>query len=200
MCWSATVSMNTWLLVLFAAAVGYYNKYMNLAQTAFFLSFGVMQLVEYFLWSFPSLNKEFSVAGFLVVILQPLFSILQLSDPAQLKPLLAGYGLFAALSVYIANTPSVKFSSEVAKNGHLLWNWLPSNPVFIGLYMILLFTPIWLAGYKIGFVATITTLLISLYTFGTEKTWGSMWCWLSALFSFGVIGLSLAKAGTCSKP
>jgi hypothetical protein len=149
MCWNASASMNSFLLVLFATFVGIYNHVLSISQSAFFLSYGSMQLVEYFLWTFPSLNKIFSMAGLSLIVSQPLFSILQLNSSNYITPLLVGYLCFLIYSIYIAVNPKkfhISFSSTVAPNGHLMWNWLPTNLLFLSTYLILMFTPLYLTG------------------------------------------------------
>lgn len=196
------MSMNSWLLVVFAAVIGWYNGYMSITNTLFFLSFGVMQLVEYFLWSYPTLNAQFSALGLGVVLTQPLFSILQLPTLQQMAPYLGGYAAFLATTVYTLMNPTqynLKMESVVARNGHLRWKWLPTNsPTFFILYMLLLLVPLAVIRWYIPLVGAIATLLFSLYTYWHDDTWGSMWCWFASLFSLWIIGCSVLRTGTCS--
>ena len=191
--------MNTWLFTLFAAAVGYYNGYMGLAQTMFFLTYTSMQFIEYLLWSFPKLNNIFSIAGYGLVGLQPLSSILQVTNPAQRNTLLAGYALFAIQGIYMALN-SIQFKTTVAPNGHLKWHWIPDNLFVIAQYLILMFVPLYLTGFSAAFIGGLATLVVSLWSYYKDGTWGSMWCWFAALFSFWIIGGSLWGAGTCGVP
>lgn len=201
MCWNATVSMNTFLLVVFSIVVGLYNRVLNIPQAAFFASFGSMQFVEYLLWSFPKQNALFSVFGFWLIVLQPLFSILQLQQKEHLVSLLTIYlGFFIAMA-YVALNPKkygITFSSTIAANGHLMWNWLPIDVWgAIPVYMLLMFIPLYLLGYTWGIIGGFTTLVASITTYGYYGTWGSIWCWLAALYSFVVIGRSIVKSGGC---
>jgi hypothetical protein len=202
MCWSAPVSMNTWLLAIFAAVIGLYNGQLSPASAAFFLSFASMQLVEYFLWSFPALNATFSAVGLGLIAAQPLFSVLQLQNAAQRLPLLGAYTVFAAYTLYIAMNPTdfgISWRTSVARNGHLLWHWLPSNSViFMVLYMALLFIPLALGGFHVGLLAGAAALLVSYYTYAEAGTWGSMWCWFASLMSLWVIGCSVLRRGSCA--
>jgi hypothetical protein len=188
--------MNTWLLTLFAAVISYYNDYMGLAQTAFFLSYTSMQFIEYLLWSFPKWNTTVSTAGYGLIVAQPLFSILQVSDPTQRNTLLAGYAVFLLQSIYLGLN-SLTFKSVVAPNGHLKWLWLPDDILFRVLYLILLFTPLYLIGYNNALIGGLLALVVSIWSYYKDGTWGSMWCWFAALFSFWIIGASLWGAGTC---
>lgn len=194
--------MNTWLLVVFAAVIGWYNGYMSIMNTLFFLSFGIMQLVEYFLWSYPALNSTFSAVGLGIIVAQPLFSILQLPSLQQMAPFLGGYAAFLATTAYALMNPTkydLKMESFVARNGHLRWKWLPDNsPLFFGLYMILLLAPLWYIRWYIPLAGAIATLAFSMYSYWRDDTWGSMWCWFAALFSFWVIGCSIARTGSCA--
>ncbi len=196
MCWNANVSMNTWLLTLFAAAISYANSYMGLAQTGFFLSFTSMQFIEYLLWSFPKLNSTISAAGYGLIVSQPFFSIFQVTDPTQRNMLLVGYSIFLLYSIYLGLN-SLQFKTIVAPNGHLKWLWLPDNMIFMGLYMFLLFAPLYLAGFSNALLGGLAALAVSLWAYHKDGTWGSMWCWFAALFSFWIIGSSLWSAGSC---
>jgi len=202
MCWNATVSMNTFIFVVFSIVVGLYNSALNIPEAAFFLSFGSMQLVEYFLWKFPYQNALFSVLGLCLIVLQPLFSILQLKTKEHLMPLLTVYLGFFIWMVYVMLNPTkygIRFSSTVAPNGHLMWNWLPVQlSTFIIIYMLLMFIPLYLLGHTLKIIGGITTLIISLITYGYYGTWGSVWCWLASLYSFVVIGNSFMKSGYCA--
>jgi hypothetical protein len=195
--------MNTWLLTLFAAAIGYYNGYNNAAHTAFFLSFASMQFIEYLLWSFPKWNAAISAAGLGVIGLQPLFSILQVTNPAHLMALLAGYVVYATHGAYMlfnAKEYDITMKSVVAPNGHLKWLWLPENTFSTVMYMVLLFTPLMLQGYWIALAGGLAALAVSLWAYHKDGTWGSMWCWFAALFSFWIIGAGFWKSGSCSLP
>lgn len=202
MCWNATVSMNTFIFVVFSIVVGLYNKVLNIPEAAFFFSFGSMQLVEYFLWKFPRQNALFSVLGFFLIVLQPLFSILQLQNNKHLTSLLTGYSVFFISMVYVALNPTkygITFSSTVAPNGHLMWNWLPTRLfTLIIIYMLLMFIPLYLHGSILGIIGGIATLIVSIITYGYYGTWGSVWCWLASLYSLVVIGKSFMKSGYCS--
>ena len=203
MCWSAEVSMNTWLLVVFAAVVALYNKYHSIWSSLFFLSFGSVQLLEYFLWTYlknPGMNALLSKIGLGLVTVQPLFSILQLNSTAYLKPMLLLYSLFAAFSAYIGLNPKqfgIEFSTTVASNGHLLWKWVPDNKLYLVSYILLLLTPLYLLGYSVNLIGSILALVATLYTYYTSGTWGSMWCWIAALFSFHILAKTIMMPTTC---
>jgi hypothetical protein len=200
MCWNASVSMNTFLFVVFSSVIGLYNNVLTFRQALFFLSYGGMQLIEYFLWKFPNLNNTFSTLGFALIVCQPFFSILQLNQIEYMGSLLIGYFGFLIYSIYIALNPKqfgISFSSTVASNGHLKWNWLPINILFLSIYLVLMFIPLYLLGNTLGVIAGLTTLIFSLVTYGYSKTWGSIWCWLAAMYSFIIIGRSVGKSGYC---
>ncbi len=188
MCWSAEVSLNTWLLVVFAAVISLYNNYFSIWKALLLLSFGGIQLVEYFLWTYlknPSLNTLFSKLGYGLITAQPLFSILNLSGTSYLAPFLLLYGIFGILSIYISK--DLKFETIVASNGHLLWKWLPKNILYQILYGILLLSPLYLIKFNLALYASIFTFFVSYITYSKYETWGSMWCYLASLFSVWIL-------------
>ena len=92
MCWNEHVSLNTFIFSIFVLLlIAYNNKYTqykiemfnNKFVYIFFASFITMQLIEFFLWrnlNNPRLNNLFSIMGSLLLIIQPIASLLILKD------------------------------------------------------------------------------------------------------------------------
>ena len=57
MCWSASVSINTYAFGLFASLFAYSNGVTNLLGFILYQSFIIMQLIEYFIWTKTFSNR-----------------------------------------------------------------------------------------------------------------------------------------------
>lgn len=194
MCWNATVSLNTFLLSLFAIYLGYINNY-NPYLLLFILSFSIMQLYEYFIWSYGDnkrTNTVFSFASMITVISQPIFAALMLKNPDIRNKLvliyLIGILVFAANSSVI-NT-SQMYRSYKGSNGHLVWEWMSKKNmnwfVFIW-YLAFGLIAIYLSGYMWLLALLFLTLIASMFFFYKHETWGSMWCWTANIISLFLI-------------
>lgn len=209
MCWSAGVSLNTFILVCFAAVLGALNHVNTLWQTAFLLTYGSMQLIEYFLWTHigsPQMNRAFSMVGLFAIMLQPLVSIMRLDackSGAHRNGLLLVYAAFAAAVLYLcAFTRRIDFRSTQAANGHLAWHWLTSMTSVSGgllllIWMLLFFAPIVLCKHYLAAGFGLCILLISIFTYWKHETWGSMWCWAAAMASLYYIFQAFYVSGWC---
>ena len=92
MCWNQHVSLNTFIFSLFVLLLIAYNnaytqykmpEFNNIYVYLFFLSFISIQLIEFFIWrniNDKSLNQFFSIAGMLLVTVQPIISLMMLKD------------------------------------------------------------------------------------------------------------------------
>jgi hypothetical protein len=76
MCWNASVSLNSYILGLFASLFSYFNGVSNIYLFIFFQTFISMQLIEYFTWSNTFSNRVLSQVALILIICQPLFSII----------------------------------------------------------------------------------------------------------------------------
>lgn len=186
MCYNYQVSRDTFLLSLYAAYFIWRDN--QLWALAFWMSFVSMQFVEYFLWQNihnPPLNHLWSWMGLILICLQPSMSIMASNMRKQKKHyLLAGYSLLVLYMIISAKN----VYTTVGPNGHLLWKWLVSYPVWvIVLWCLFLIIPLfsgtsWMAG-----LFTFLVLLVSLYYYYKEGTWGTMWCWMATSASFYII-------------
>lgn len=187
MCWNASISINTYIFSTFATIFAYANQIIDIYSLVFLQSLFIMQLLEYFVWSKTFPNQLLSKVGLFIIILQPVFSILRMPSSNIYREYLLGiYALFVIV-LYTILTPwnKIDFSTIPHKNGHLAWNWIPSNEIAI-IWVLFLLLPSYINGWYRGvFIGgVIFTITFSLYS--DTKTWGSLWCWFS-----NIIGLFL---------
>ena len=182
MCWNAEVSRNTFLIGVVGIIIGI-SYGMSLPVAFFCLSVSLMQLVEYFVWTYydnKTVNYYASVAASNLLWIQPIASILTLTNSTYRNiALIVNTGL-SGIGYFIESEKD--YSMTRANNGHLSWNWMSTyNPITIVslvVYMIFLFSPIIInKQYDLAALAG-GTLVLSLYTYFRENTWGSMWCWI----------------------
>jgi hypothetical protein len=196
MCWSASVSLNTYIFSVFACIFAYMNGVLSLANMMFIQLYCIMQLIEYFIWSKTFSNRLLSQIALVVICLQPIFSMLTIVSPYQyvIPYAIAAYCMltvFILLFVYPWN--SIQFVSKKAANGHLAWYWL--NPPFWVICLWICFLMISFILNKTYFIAFIVlaTLTTSYVLYKTTLTWGSMWCWVANYISIYLIYLVFAK-------
>lgn len=183
MCWNAEVSLTTFILGLSSIIVSHYNGY-PFTQLLFYLTVTLMQLIEFFIWTYydnKMLNSLFTLLGALLIGIQPLASLSMLYKTH--KSLMIYMMLFYVI-VIVSNVKKLSlkdYYSYRGDNGHLIWSWTKKdrlNKLSLVVYLIcLLFAPLLLGYYEL-FSFGVITLIISLYTFYKYDTWGSMWCWI----------------------
>lgn len=177
MCWSAKVSLQTFIFACISALIVYNLGYENKGLILIVLSFSLMQLLEYFIWTYikdRKINELLSKIGLFIIGFQ-IFLLCLLNKN---KYLLYLYFLFGLLFILL-ELNNVKFKTDVGENGHLRWLWLD-----LPLFWIIIFTSFYLitnTQTKIRFLFVIISLIISLYFYYKYKTWGSMWCYFSNL-------------------
>jgi hypothetical protein len=133
MCWNANVSLNTFAFALCACVLAGISKTLPLLSILLVLAYSSIQLVEYFLWKYlnhKTLNFMFSCIGLIIILIQPLFSILTLHNAGLIHYMNILLGLYwiyvlAMLVYYVTYKRNIKFNTTVASNGHLQWNWIP---------------------------------------------------------------------------
>lgn len=190
MCWSAEVSLNTFLVSVFALSLALLNGY-ELRFVVFIMSYAFMQLIEYFIWSRglndKALNKTLSFVGAFLLMLQPLAAIFLLDDGPARRALLVAYGIFVLVNIFSGKTSN--YGSSIASNGHLHWHFM--NPKIFGFifitYIALLAIPLLLSKYYWVALFGVVTLILSIATYAKSGTWASMWCWLLNFLSVIII-------------
>lgn len=189
MCWNADVSLNTFLFSGFVLLLIMYNnqytkykiqEFNNKWMYVFIASFISIQLIEYFIWkniNNPYYNNIFSICIILLLLFQPVASLMLLSN-IQLRNKLLMLYLFLSIPYSIYKISTIHLSSVISQNGHLRWNFENKAPVIISWMVFFLFSPFY---EKLWFplIFGISTLIISFINYQKEDTYTSMWCWLA---------------------
>ena len=195
MCWNKSVSMNTFLLGLFAVLFAYFNNVINIYQSLTLMSVVSMQLIEYFLWSNLDNRKKnifYSNMAEALVVSQPIFALLTLTHPFLKYICVSAYLVFLVIVRLFYKVNTVNYTS-IGKNGHLRWNWLSTNPIKIFVYLCGLFIPIYFWKQKLIFIIMVLTYIITKIMYASDQTWGSIWCWSSNCISLYLIYLVFRK-------
>jgi hypothetical protein len=193
MCWNAEVSLNTFLFSGFVLLLIIYNnaytqykiKDLNSKWTyVFFLSFILMQLIEFFIWrnvNNPYYNSIFTMLATILLFFQPIASTMILTNNKIRNSLLVLY-LIIAVPFMIYRFLTKKIYSEVTPLNHLHWNMVFYDNIhehvsfFIWLFFFLF--PLFYQGYFYGFLFGLLTFIIITYKYYKDKSVGSMWCWI----------------------
>jgi hypothetical protein len=189
MCWSASVSLNTYALGLFASSLSYFNGITDIGGFVFYQSIILVQLIEYFIWSKTFSNRLLSQLLLIIILSQPIFNIIRIRTQPQLIPyLLLAYIVFiVVLFTVVVPLNTVDFSSVPSKNGHLAWNWLNMNIYVIILWNFFLSLYWIIDGNYLLFAIVSAFLIASVILYKETNTWGSMWCWVCNVISFYII-------------
>jgi hypothetical protein len=190
MCWNQSVSLNTFFFGLFAVSLALYNKVITPVGSLGALSFISMQLVEYFTWRNLG-NKEtlsvLSKLGLGLILSQPL-----LVHAGRVQNFAISLVYVVCILLFFSSHTNT-FSMHKADNGHLSWTWLPTSPLFIGLWLMFFLLPFLYTKEYLFFFTLLLTILLSLYTYYKDNTWGSMWCWFANIYSVYLMVLIFGK-------
>jgi len=178
MCWSAEVSLNTFLFAGFCNTLAYFNNVLSLPAFLFNFSFISMLLVEYGVWKGYD-NVLMSMIGYLLILSQPIFAIFKILNIELRNKLLTGYGLILIVLFNIYKWSSIDFRTTIAKNGHLLWHWLDTPFAFFLVYIFLLLFPFYYNHEYIELVYYSGFLLLSIFLYLKYRTWDTLWCWIA---------------------
>ena len=182
MCWSASVSLNTFIFSLFGMGFALANGVIDVPRALFYLSFISIQLVEYFAWKNMSNTEIPSKVGLFLIFIQiPLMINTFYSDGPYVNLL---YGVYFAIAAFAFLTTQIKYSMHKAPNGHLSWDWLNSFPKVYLILFILFYVGISLYHpnlFTLPFLLVI--IAFTWYTYYSSGTFGSMWCWFANIAS-----------------
>jgi len=143
-----------------------------------------MQLIEYFIWKninnafYNSLYSKFAV---LLLIFQPIASLMMLHN-ANLRGIMLVFYMLIAVPFCIYQFATKYVNTTVSTMGHLKWNFLTGLTSYEPFYIIIwlfffMFSLFYNKNYQ-GFIFGFLTLLITLYTYAKDGSFGSMWCWI----------------------
>ena len=151
------------------------NKWMYL----FIASFVFIQLIEFFIWKNINnkfYNNIFSISATLLLIIQPIVSIMIVTNKSLRNLLLISYLLLVIpFSIYKFSTKHVH--SIISKSGHLTWQFFGTSSI---IWIIWLFFFLFSFVYEkkwFGLIFGLVTLLIAFVNYKNDNTIWSMWCW-----------------------
>jgi hypothetical protein len=188
MCWSADVSLKTFLFSACVFVLAWLNGFKRKIMFLYF-SFILMQLIEFFLWrnlKNEQLNRLFSFMAFGLLAIHPFAFCIIITDPAIQRWFFALYIVFLSLTLYIHTTKTVDYSVSVAENGHLRWNWVKSYEVIYYIYLIFFFALLIEKEY-IAFIIIFATYIYSIISYYQEGTFSSLWCWTANMIGIFII-------------
>ena len=183
MCWSAEVSLNTFIFAIISLCIVVsFNRY-PMINAFIALSISLMQLYEYFVWKNihdKKIIQNLSYFGPLIILLQVL-----LINYAFLRDNERNIGIILIIIIaticMIYNYKNNKFDMEVGENKHLIWHWADLPAILLILICFFYLYPLTTKQNIIPFIYGLITLLISFYYYYKYKTWGTMWCYFTNL-------------------
>jgi hypothetical protein len=200
MCWNAEVSLNTFVFSTFILCMVIYNniytqyKIPNIHNVWFYLfyfSIICMQLIEFFIWRNirdKYYNTLFSIGAFILLCIQPFFSLMLIYD-TNLRNIMLGIYLCLVIPLFLYKVSNNNIYTIVTPKHHLLWNFADikeGNLVKVCwiLYLFFLLFSFFYNQYVIGYFFIISTLVLVLYNYYHDNSFGSMWCWIVNLNMF----------------
>ena len=192
MCWNANVSLNTFLFSGFVLSLIIYNnsytqyKIQELNKKwayLFIASFVFIQLTEFFIWKNidkPFYNNMFSICSSLLIMVQPITSIMMMTN-VQLRNLLLISYLTPAIPYSIYKFSSKHIHSVVSDSGHLKWNFFNASPIVWIFWLFFFLFSIVYEKLWVGLIFGVVTLLVAYLNYKNDNSIWSMWCWLANL-------------------
>jgi hypothetical protein len=139
-----------------------------------------MQLIEFFIWrniNDKYYNTLFSILATCLLLSQPVFSIMMLTD-LQLRNILVMLYLVVAIPYSIYKFSTKKIFAVVGKSGHLKWDFFDAHWFIMLLWFSFFFFSFIYDGKWLGFVFGIFTLYMIYIKYKKDDTMWSMWCWI----------------------
>ena len=183
MCWSAEVSLNTFILAIISFCIVVSFNRFPMINAFIVLSISLMQLYEYFVWKNIHNKKTIHYLSFFgpfVILLQVLlinYAFLR-DNERNIAILLI---IIIAIICMIYNYKNNKFDMEVGENKHLIWYWADLPAILLLFICFFYLYPLTTKENIIPFIYGLITLLISFYYYYKYKTWGTMWCYFTNL-------------------
>lgn len=188
MCWNETVSLNTFLFSSFVLVLIIYNnaftKYKikeinNKWIYLFFMSFISIQLVEFFIWRNMDnafYNNIFSILATLILFMQPIVSLMIMTNKKIRNLLLVSY-LLLAIPFSIYNFSTNHIHSVIGESGHLRWRFFNTNPIVWIIWIFFFLFSFFYEQNWFAFIFGFMTLIIAFLNYKNDHTMWSMWCW-----------------------
>ena len=209
MCYSTTTSMLTFAVMAISTIYLIYRNYPNDRWVAIvFISAGLMQLLEYFMWKDQSCgitNHIATILALLLLMIQPIANLIGayffgdlIFDRKKLFPIIWIYGIIIGIfAINWINFVSTKRLCSRPSGIHLDWDfskWIgrPIMIIFWIMYylVVLLFfmSRPWYLGGIVG-LFLIGSLLFSVF-YVKNTSWKSLWCWIINLLALFYIFIS----------
>ena len=192
MCYSTTTSLLTFAVMAISTIYLIYRNYPNDRWVAIvFISAGLMQLLEYFMWKDQSCGKTNHIAtmlAFIVLLIQPIAVLIGayyfgdlVIDRKKLAPIIWIYGIIIGIfAINWINYVSKKRLCSRPNGIHLDWDFKPIMKIFWVLYylVVLLFfmSSPWYFGAIVGILLIGSLLFYVFYV--KNPSWKSLWCWI----------------------
>jgi len=193
MCWNKEISLNTFIFSSFVLGLIIYNNAYtqykivdinNIWVYLFFISFILMQLIEFFIWrnvNNPIYNKLFTIMATLLLLVQPIATNMLITNKSLQRSMLFLY-LICMIPFAIYRFMTKNINSTVSKMGHLQWNNVLNNNkwdrVILIIWLLFFLFPLFYERQIFGFLFGLLTLLVIIYNYYKDDTIGSMWCWV----------------------
>jgi len=188
MCWNENVSLNTFLFSTFVLLLIIYNnsytqykiqELNNKWMYLFIASFISIQLIEVFIWKNIDdkfYNNIFSILATTLLIIQPILSIMIISNEQLRNKLLIAF-LLCAIPYSIYKFYNTQIHSIISKSGHLQWKFF-RTPAIVCLIWLFFFLFSFVYEKKwCGLLFGVVTLFITFLNYKNDHTMWSMWCW-----------------------
>jgi len=186
MCWNAAVSLNTFLFSSFVLTLIVYNNFFTKYKIQELNSLWIyillvtvisMQLLEFFIWVNINnkYNNFFSTIGFILIYIQPIASIMIITD-TQIRNILLFFYMILATPYLIYKLSTHKITSVKSVNGHLTWKFDISNIIIFAWAFFFLFSFVF-EKHWILFIFLLITGCIIYINYVKHNTVGSVWCW-----------------------
>jgi len=208
MCWNQYVSINTFVFGIFVLLfIGFNNTYSNYKieffknpyAYVFMFSVVLIQFVEFILWRNLNnyiINRMFSVFGLLLVCIQPVTSLLLITDIRLRNRMLMLYTI-PAIVFLLYNVLTVDIHTTTSHSGYLFWKWTFKMTVLFKalvtfFYLFFLFFPLIYNKYYVTLFFLFVYFLI-IYYFGKDGSSGSIWClFANSLFLYFLFHILVA--------
>lgn len=192
MCWNKEVSLNTFLFSSFVLLlIMYNNKYTqykvkeldNIWVNIFFMSFILIQLIEFMIWrniDDEKKNAFYSKLANLLLLLQPVASLMILNDK-HIRTILLSLYLFLAVPFSIFRFITKDIKSSISDLGHLKWDFITKKGewYFFMYWLFFFLFSFFYNGKYWGFSFGVITLLLIINNYNNDDSVGSMWCWVA---------------------
>lgn len=198
MCWNSEVSLNTFIFSLFVLLFIMYNNFYTKYKIKFFdnvfaylflLSVMLMQFVEYGIWENLGnirLNHLLSIFGAILLLVQPIFSLMLVRNEGIRWKMVMLYSIFA-IPYFLYQMSQHYFKTILSKGCHLEWKW--GQYEYWTIFIWLFFVSFSFVYEKQYFYIVMGLLFLGMAAFFYYKdgSYKSIWCWSVNLIMFAYL-------------